>query len=55
MEARKRKLESLDEAGEIAADAPEPEIASAAKLDLEKALAQLAPAQRAALTLCFAL
>jgi RNA polymerase sigma-70 factor (ECF subfamily) len=55
MEARKRKLESLDEAGEIAADAPEPEIASAAKLDLEKALAQLAPAQRAALTMCFAL
>lgn len=55
MEARKRKLESLDETDNIAADAPEPETASAAKLDLEKAMARLAPAQRAALTLCFAL
>jgi RNA polymerase sigma-70 factor (ECF subfamily) len=55
MEARKRKLESLDEAAEIADDAPEAETASAAKLDLEKAMARLVPAQRAALTLCFAL
>ncbi len=55
MEARKRKLESLDETGELADDAPEPQNASAAKLDLEKAMARLAPAQRAALTLCFAL
>jgi RNA polymerase sigma-70 factor (ECF subfamily) len=55
MEARKRKLESLDETEDIAADLPEPETASAAKLDLEKAMVQLAPAQRAALTLCFAL
>jgi RNA polymerase sigma factor (sigma-70 family) len=55
MEARKRKLESLDETDGIAADVPEPETASAARLDLEKAMARLAPAQRAALTLCFAL
>jgi len=55
MEARKRKLESLDETSEIAADLPEPETASAAKLDLEKAMARLAPPQRAAPTLCFAL
>jgi RNA polymerase sigma factor (sigma-70 family) len=55
MEARKRKLESLDETEDIAADVPEPETASAARLDLEKAMACLAPAQRAALTLCFAL
>lgn len=55
MEARKRKLEPLDESLEIADDAPEPENASLVKLDLEKAMAQLAPAQRAALTLCFAL
>ncbi|MGC9954930.1 MAG: sigma-70 family RNA polymerase sigma factor [Rhizomicrobium sp.] len=55
MEARKRKLESLDETDEVAADAPEPETASLVRLDLEKAMARLAPAQRAALTLCFAL
>ena len=55
MEARKRKLESLDEAVDIPDDAPEPERASLARLDLEKAMARLAPAQRAALTLCFAL
>jgi RNA polymerase sigma-70 factor (ECF subfamily) len=55
MEARKRKLESLDEAAELPDDAPEPERASAVRLDLEKAMARLAPAQRAALTLCFAL
>ena len=55
MEARRRKLESLDEMGEMPDDAPEPEAASASKLDLEKAMAHLVPAQRAALTLCFAL
>jgi RNA polymerase sigma factor (sigma-70 family) len=55
MEARKRKLERLDETDDIAADVPEPQISSAAKIDLEKAMARLAPAQRAALTMCFAL
>jgi len=55
MEARKRKLESLDDAAEIPDDAPEPETANLVKLDLERAMARLVPAQRAALTLCFAL
>ena len=55
MEARKRKLESLDEAAEMPDGAPNPETASLARLDLEQALARLAPVQRAALTLCFAL
>lgn len=55
MEARKRKLEPLNDTDEIAANIPEAETASAAKLDLEKAMTQLVPAQRAALTLCFAL
>ena len=55
MEARKKKLESLNEADDIASDVPEPETASAAKLDLERAMARLTPPQRAALTLCFAL
>ena len=55
MEARKRKLENLDEAEDMPDDAPDPEIASLARLDLEQALARLAPVQRAALTLCFAL
>jgi RNA polymerase sigma factor (sigma-70 family) len=55
MEARKRKPEPLDEAQEVPDDVPEPENASLAKLDLEKAFALLPPAQRAALTLCFAL
>ena len=55
MEARKRKLENLDEAEEIPDDAPEPERASSVRLDLEKAMARLVPVQRAALTLCFAL
>lgn len=55
MAARKRKLERLDETDEPADDAPNLETASAAKLDLERAMAALAPAQRAALTLCFAL
>ncbi len=55
MEARKYKLERLDEANEIADDAPEPETASLARLDIEKTMARLVPAQRAALTLCFSL
>ncbi len=55
MEARKRKSESLDEAEDVADDVPEAERASGIRLDLEKAFARLAPAQRAALTLCFAL
>lgn len=53
MEARKRKLESLDQ--DMVDDAPEAEIASSAKIDLERALARLRPPERAALTLCFAL
>lgn len=55
MEARKRKLEPLDETFDAPDDAPEPERASAVRLDLETAMAQLSPAQRVALTLCFAL
>lgn len=55
MEARKRKLEPLDEQPEMADDAPEPENASLVRHDLETAMAQLHPMQRAALTLCFAL
>lgn len=55
MEARKKKLEPLDESFDMADDAPEPENASAARLDLEHAMMQLSPMQRAALTLCFAL
>jgi RNA polymerase sigma factor (sigma-70 family) len=52
MEARKRKLEPLDET--MADDAPAAEHASQMRLDLEKAFALLMPVQRAALTLCFA-
>ena len=55
MAARKRKLESLDETMEVPGAAPDTETANLVRLDLEKALAHLAPAQRAALTLCFAL
>jgi RNA polymerase sigma-70 factor (ECF subfamily) len=54
MEARKRKLEPLDEAMEIAADG-RPEAESTLRLDLESAMAKLSPPERAALTLCFAL
>ncbi|HEU4548134.1 MAG TPA: RNA polymerase sigma factor [Rhizomicrobium sp.] len=50
MEWRKRRLEPLDDV-EVAA----PDAGSAARLDLEKAMVKLAPAERAALTLCFAL
>lgn len=55
MEARKRKLEPLEEADDMPADLPEPESASLTKIDLERAMQRLVPAQRAALTLCFAL
>ena len=53
METRKRKLEPLDDdIAETLSFAPEP--ASVARLDLEAAFAHLKPAERAALTLCFA-
>ena len=55
MEARKRRLEPLDEAADMPDDAPEPEAASLTRIDLERAMRRLVPAQRAALTLCFAL
>lgn len=55
MEARKRKLENLDDQPEIADDVPEAENASLIRHDLESAMAELHPMQRAALTLCFAL
>jgi len=55
MEARKRRLEPLEEADEMAADLPEAETASLTRIDLERAMQRLVPAQRAALTLCFAL
>jgi len=55
MEARKRKLENLDDLPEIADDVPEPETASLIRHDLESAMAELHPMQCAALTLCFAL
>jgi len=54
MAARRRKLEPLDEAMEIAGDT-KLESDSALRLDLESAMAKLVPAERAALTLCFAL
>jgi RNA polymerase sigma factor (sigma-70 family) len=52
MDARRRKLEPLDATGEASAD---PSLARIAKLDLEKAFARLAPAERAALTACYTL
>lgn len=58
MEIRKRHMDSLDEEAEtgIADDnAPSVEAAATARIDLERAMAHLVPAQRAALTLCFAL
>lgn len=51
MEARKRKLEPLDDMDERIA----PECDPGLKLDLEKALVLLRPPERSALTLCFAL
>ncbi len=52
MERRKRREEPLDDVSEIAGADPQP--ASLARIDLEKAMARLAPAERAALTLCYA-
>jgi RNA polymerase sigma-70 factor, ECF subfamily len=54
MQARRRKEESV-EGFEEAQAAPHPEEAQLARLDLESAMAKIAPAERAALTLCFAL
>lgn len=54
MTARRRKLEPLMDL-DLPSDAPEPVTASAARLDLEKAMAKLSVPERAALTLCFAL
>ncbi len=55
MEARRRKLEPLGETEEPAPDSMPPATASVLRLDLESALARLAPPERAAITLCFAL
>lgn len=55
MEARKRRLENIDDLPEIEDDVPEAENASLIRHDLESAMAELHPMQRAALTLCFAL
>ena len=55
MDARKRKLENIDDVPEMADDVPEAENASLIRHDLESAMATLPPIQRAALTLCFAL
>lgn len=57
MTLRKRKWESLDDdvVASLPDDAPSVATATLTKIDLERAMAQLAPAQRAALTLCFAL
>ena len=52
MERRKRKEEPLEAPDETASI--DTTSASLARLDLEKAMAQLAPAERAALTLCYA-
>lgn len=49
MEARRRKLEAIDDVPEQTLDTA-PEI----KLDLERAMARLSLAERAALTMCFA-
>jgi RNA polymerase sigma factor (sigma-70 family) len=50
MWTRKRKLEQLDEG----ADIPDGSVAPDQRLDLEKAMARLSLAERAALTLCYA-
>jgi len=52
MERRKRKEEPLEAPDETASI--DTTSASLARLDLEKAMAQLAPAEQAALTLCYA-
>jgi len=55
MTARRRKLELLEDTDSRAPDVPEPETASAIRLDLEKAMTRLSAPERGALTLCFAL
>ena len=52
MERRKRKEEPLEAPDETAS--VDTSSASLVRLDLEKAMAQLAPAERATLTLCYA-
>lgn len=52
MEARRRKLEPL---GDEERSGDDPRDASIAKLDLERAMARLVPAERAALTVCYAM
>ena len=52
MERRKRREEPLEAPDETAS--VDMNAASLARLDLEKAMAQLAPPERAALTLCYA-
>jgi RNA polymerase sigma-70 factor (ECF subfamily) len=52
MERRKRKEEPLESPDETAS--VDTSSASLVRLDLEKAMAQLAPPERAALTLCYA-
>src|ERR1043166_3030737 len=52
MESRRRKLESLDGTDE---GSSEPRDGHIDRLDLERAMARLAAAERAALTACFAL
>ena len=52
MERRKRREEPLEAPDETAS--VDTSSASLARLDLEKAMAQLAPPERAALTLCYA-
>src|ERR1700749_1899063 len=53
MERRKRKEEAPEDIHHSVSFAPQE--SSAAKLDLERAMARLAPAESAALTLCYAL
>ena len=53
MDRRKRKEEPTEDIDQTASFDPQP--GSAAKLDLERAMARLAPAESAALTLCYAL
>ncbi len=53
MSVRTRKLEPLE--GEHESASPNPEAATAARLDLEAAMAQLALPERATLTACYAL
>lgn len=50
MELRKRKLEPLEDADWLIAE--DTEFAKQAKIDIERAVARLAPAERASLTLC---